>query len=80
MAHRPAEAHNASMNPSLMQRFVEAHDRYQALDLVRTDCRNATEREMLHIELLKAYLEVQYVAKAITGLQYADGMDFADKH
>ncbi len=71
---------NATMNPQLMYRFVEAHDRYLALDLVRTDCRNAAEREMLHIELLKAYLEVQYFAKAITGQQYADGMDFADQH
>lgn len=69
-----------NMNPLLMHRFVEAHDRYLALDLVRTDCTNATEREMLHIELLKAYLEVQYFARAITGQQYADGMDFADQH
>ena len=69
-----------SMNPRLMNRFVEAHDRYIALDLVRTECRNATERELMHIELLKAYLEVQYFAKAIAGAQYADGMDYADQH
>lgn len=68
------------MNPLLVHRFVEAHDRYLALDLVRTDCRNAAERELMHIELLKAYLEVQFLANAITGAQYADGMDYADQH
>ncbi len=70
----------ADMNPLLMHRFVEAHDRYLALDLVRTDCRNAAERELMHIELLKAYLEVQFFAKQIAGQQYADGMDYADCH
>lgn len=29
---------------------------------------------------MKAYLEVQYRAQVIAGLQYADGMDFADCH
>ena len=70
---------NADMM-GLMQRFVEAHDRYLALDHVRTDCRNATEREVLHIEILRAYLEVQHYANEIAGQQYADGMDFADRH
>jgi hypothetical protein len=69
---------NAGMM-ALIQRFVEAHDRYLALDCVRTDCRNATEREVLYIEILKAYLEVQHYANQITGCQYADGMDFADR-
>lgn len=67
------------MNPLLMHRFVEAHDRYLALEQVRTDCETATQRELLHIELLKAYLEVQYFANAITGQQYADGMNYADQ-
>ena len=67
------------MNPFLMHRFVEAHDRYLALDQVRTDCESAKQRELLHIELLKAYLEVQYFANAITGQQYADGMNYADQ-
>ena len=69
---------NADMM-GLMQRFVEAHDRYLALDGVRTDCRNAKEREVVHIEILKAYLEVQHYANQIAGQQYADGMDFADQ-
>jgi hypothetical protein len=64
----------------LMQKFVEAHDRYLALDMHRLDCRNPKERELLHIEILKAYLEVQCLATQITGEQYADGMDFADQH
>ena len=79
MDHRDPGEENAEMM-GLMQRFVEAHDRYLALDTVRTDCRNATEREVLHIEILKAYLEVQHYANEITGQQYADGMDFADRH
>jgi hypothetical protein len=32
----------------------------------------------LHIAILRAYLEVQFHARQIAGLQYADGMDFAD--
>ncbi len=71
-------AENADMM-GLMQRFVEAHDRYLALDCVRTNCRNAKEREVVHIEILKAYLEVQHFANEIAGQQYADGMDFADQ-
>ncbi len=61
-----------------MQKFLFAHDRYLALDDARSDCNNPKEREMLHIEILKAYLEVQYHARVIAGLQYADGMDYAD--
>jgi hypothetical protein len=68
------------MNPLLVHRFVEAHDRYLALDMARTDCRTSAEREFMHIEMLKAYLEVQFFARQITGQQYADGMDYADQH
>lgn len=64
----------------LLQRFVEAHDRYLALEGGRTECRNPKERELMHIEILRAYLEVQHYATQITGIQYADGMDYADKH
>ena len=63
-----------------MNKFIEAHDRYLALDKVRVDCINPTERELMHIEIMKAYLEVQYRASQIAGLQYADGMDYADMH
>ena len=63
---------------SAIQSFVFAHDRYVALSDVRTDCRNPQEREHMHIEIMKAYLEVQYRARMIAGLQYADGMDFAE--
>lgn len=61
-----------------MHRFIEAHDRYLALDTARTDCTTPEQREIVHIEILKAYLEVQYRANQIAGLQYADGWDFAD--
>lgn len=76
MVNPVAGEENADMM-GLMQRFVEAHDRYLALDCVRTDCRNAKEREVLHIEILRAYLEVQHYANQIAGQQYADGNDFA---
>lgn len=63
---------------SVVNKFVEAHDRYLELDRVRTECSNAAERESMHIAILRAYLEVQFHARQIAGLQYADGMDFAD--
>ncbi|HZU23653.1 MAG TPA: hypothetical protein VE998_12545 [Terriglobales bacterium] len=65
------------MNAAI-QKFVFAHDRYLALDEVRTECGSAVERERMHIEIMRAYLEVQYRARMIAGLQYADGMDFAE--
>jgi hypothetical protein len=60
--------------------FLEAHDRYLALDQARTGLASPRERELYHIEIMKAYLEVQYRAQVVAGLQYADGMDFADAH
>ncbi|HEX7961099.1 MAG TPA: hypothetical protein VF493_14335 [Terriglobales bacterium] len=63
---------------SAVSSFLLAHDRYLELERVRTECNRPAEREVMHIELMKAYLEVQYRAKVIAGLQYADGMDFAD--
>lgn len=65
------------MNSALRQ-FVEAHDRYVALEAARTDCERPEQREHLHIEILRAYLEVQMRAKLITGMQYADGNDYAE--
>ncbi len=63
-----------------MNKFVEAHDRYLSLDQARVDCLTPQQRELMYIELMRAYLEVQYRASQIAGLQYADGMDFADMH
>jgi len=65
------------MNRAVHQ-FLQAHDRYLALDDIRVECSQPVEREMIYIELLKAYLEVQYRAKVIAGLQFAEGMDFAE--
>jgi len=63
---------------TVIRKFVEAHDRYLALEDARFDCTAPAQREAVHIEILKAYLEVQHHARQIAGLQYADGMDFAD--
>jgi hypothetical protein len=61
-----------------LSQFLDAHDRYLALDEARTSCSAPAEREHMHIEILKAYLEVQYRAKMIAGIQYADGNDYAE--
>ncbi|MGI9104248.1 MAG: hypothetical protein ACR2IF_17545 [Terriglobales bacterium] len=60
-----------------IQSFISAHERYLQLDILRTDCSSPQEREYLYIEILKAYLEVQYRAMIITGMQTAEGMEFA---
>jgi hypothetical protein len=61
-----------------MNRFVLAHDRYLALDRARCECTTQSQREFLQIEILEAYLEVQFRARKIAGLQYADGNDYAE--
>jgi hypothetical protein len=61
-----------------IHKFIFAHERYLSLQVASTDCIAPASRELMHIELMKAYLEVQYRAKVIAGLQYADGNDFAD--
>ncbi len=60
-----------------IERFIAAHERYLQLDQLRGDCSSPQEREHLHIEILRAYLEVQYRAMIITGMQTAEGMQFA---
>lgn len=59
-------------------KFLEAHSRYEALEARRTECRVPNQRELMHIEIMRAYLEMQYRARVIAGLQYGDGMDFAE--
>lgn len=63
---------------TIVNKFVEAHDRYLELDRIRTECKTASERESIHIAILQAYLEVQFRARQIAGLQFAEGMDFAE--
>ena len=63
---------------SAVTKFLHAHDRYLALEIARTGCSSPAEREALHLEIMTAYLEVQYRAKFIAGLQYADGNDYAE--
>jgi hypothetical protein len=62
---------------SAIRDFVAAHDRYTQLDKLRTTCRSPQEREFMYIAILRAYMEVQYRAMIITGIQTADGMEFA---
>ncbi len=65
------------MDTAILQ-FVAAHERYQYLDQVRTQCTSPREREEMHIAILRAYLEVQHRARIIAGLQFADGISFAE--
>jgi hypothetical protein len=58
-------------------KFLEAHQRYLALDDARTECVHPEQRERMHIAILRAYLELLVRARVIAGLQYADGMEFA---
>ena len=62
---------------SAIQRFIAAHEHYLHLDDIRIDCQSPQEREYLYIQILKAYMEVQYHAMIITGMQTAEGMEFA---
>ena len=66
------------MNHMVLNKFKEAHDRYMELDRIRTECKSPAQRELVHIAILESYLEVQHHARTITGLQFADGMDFAE--
>ena len=63
---------------AIVNKFVLAHDRYLELDRIRTQCTSPAERESIHIAILTAYLEVQFHARQIAGLQFADGMDCAE--
>ncbi len=71
------EDNRKTMN-TIVNKFMQAHDRYMELDRIRTECTNPAQRESVHIAILTAYLEVQFHARQIAGLQYADGMDFAE--
>jgi hypothetical protein len=48
------------------------------LDRIRTECTSPAQRESVHIAIMTAYLEVHHHARQIAGLQFADGMDFAE--
>jgi hypothetical protein len=63
---------------SAVTKFLHAHDRYLALETARFGCGSPAEREAMHLEIMTAYLEVQYRARFIAGLQYADGNDYAE--
>jgi ABC-type enterochelin transport system ATPase subunit len=63
-----------------MNRFVQAHDRYVALNDARSQCTTPAQREFMHIKILEAYLEVQFRARHIAAMQYADGNDYADQN
>ena len=66
------------MHQMAINKFKEAHDHYLELDRIRTECQTPAQREFIHIAILQSYLEVHQYARAIAGLQFADGMDFAE--
>ncbi len=73
----PSKFPNRAVDTAI-DKFLEAHQRYLALELARTECTHPAQRERMHIAILRAYLELLVRARVITGLQYADGMEFAD--
>ncbi len=74
----PSCENNGQAMNRVVNKFVLAHDRYLELDRIRTECTSPAQRESIHIAIMTAYLEVQHHARQITGLQFADGMDFAE--
>jgi hypothetical protein len=64
------------MNAPILQ-FMAARERYLQLERARTRPRTPEERELFHIELMRAWLEVHYCAQVVTGLRFAEGMQFA---
>lgn len=64
--------------PTPITRFLDAHNRYMELERVRTSCTSPAQREMVHIAILRAYLEVQFCARVVCGFQRAEGYEFAD--
>ena len=65
------------MNKALAK-FIDAHDRYVELDTMRSTCQSPSEREFVYLQILTTYLEVNYYARVIAGLQFADGMEYAE--
>ena len=60
--------------------FLAAHDLYTALDEARCDCTSPQQRERMHIEIMRAYLELQHKARIVAGLHQQDGLPFAARN
>ena len=60
-----------------IESFIAAHDHYTALEEARCDCTSPQQREHLHIEIMRAYLEVQRRARIVAGLSDHGEMHFA---
>lgn len=64
--------------PTPISRFLDAHNRYMELDRVRTNCTSPAQRELMHIAILRAYLDVQWCARVVAGFQREEGYEFAE--
>ncbi len=64
------------MNDAI-QDFLTARERYLQLEQARIQHRTPEEREVFHIELMRAWLEVHHHAQIVTGIRFAEGMEFA---
>ncbi len=62
---------------TVITNFMAARDWYQRLEKARIQPRTPKERELFHIELMQAWLDVHYAAQAVAGLRFAEGMEFA---
>jgi hypothetical protein len=57
--------------------FISARERYAQLERARLQARTPEERELLHIELMEAWLEVHHRAQIVTGIRFSEHMQFA---
>ncbi len=57
--------------------FITARDRYLQLERARIQVRTPEERELFHIELMEAWLEVHHCAQIVAGVRFAEHMQFA---
>ncbi len=57
--------------------FISARERYMQLERARAQARTPEERELLHIELMEAWLEVHHCAQIVTGVRFSEGLQFA---
>ncbi len=57
--------------------FIAARERYMQLDLARIQARSPEERELVHIELMEAWLEVHHHAQIVAGIRFVEGVQFA---
>ena len=63
---------------SAVEKFIQAHEYFRALQLYLLQHAAPHERAHLNAELLSAYNEVEHQASIVAGVKFADGVQFAE--